>query len=272
MFQAAQRTFNKYLAVARTGFQEGLEYRTEFLINLIGWSVRLMISAFLFAAVYQNRDMIAGYSFKDIVTYFLVVQVLMTFSFIRAEFRICTDIQNGDFSNYLVKPISYIGYLMIAELSKNFVRSWLGIGLFGIIIALIQPEFFVNFPYGEIPLILVSILLSFFVNSILTIIIALLSFWVVSAHRILFMFFAVLSIFSGMLIPIQFFPEALQRFLDFTPFPYIFYYPAKMMIQPGGVNETLRIIGAQIIIIAIEYTIMSIMYRIGIKKYEATGR
>ncbi len=266
------RTLKKYLAVARIGFQEGLEYRTEFFINLIGWSVRLMISVFLFAAVYSGRDVIQGYTFKDMITYFLVIQVLMTFSFIRAEFRICADIQNGDFSNYLVKPISYIGYLMIAELSKNFVRSWLGIGLFGVIIALIQPEFFVNFPYGEIPLILVSILLSFFVNSILMVIIALLSFWVVSANRILFMFFAVLSIFSGMLIPIQFFPESLQRFLDFTPFPYIFYYPAKMMIQPGGLDETFRIIAAQLIIIIIEYAIMALMYRIGIKKYEAVGR
>lgn len=262
----------KYLSIARTGFQEGMEHRIDFFIGLIGWSVRLMISAFLFIAIFESRGTIGGYNFSDTMLYFLVIQVIMTFSFVRVEFNICQDIQEGNLSNYLVKPISYLGYQICSELGRNSVRSAFGVIIFGVIIALFRPEFYLHLPYEQTPVILFSIIGSFFISTFLTSCIALMSFWLVSAQRVIYMFFAIQSIFSGMLIPIPFFPESIQHILSYTPFPYIFYYPAQMIIHPTSTSENLKIIAAQWIIIAIEFIIIQIIYRIGLKKYEATGR
>lgn len=262
----------KYITIARTGFQQGLEHRVDFFIGMIGWSTRLMISAFLFMAVFQDRSTIGSYDFKDTMLYFLIVQVIMTFSFVRVEFNICNDIQNGNFSNYLVKPVSYLAYQISSELGRNLVRSLFGVGIFGLIIALYKPDFYLTLPYSHIPLMAISVLFSFFISTFLTTLIALLSFWLISAQRVIYMFFAIQSIFSGMLIPIQFFPETLQRILSYTPFPYIFYYPAQMMIHPGTAIESVKILGVQLIIIGIELMLVYIMFSVGIKKYEATGR
>ena len=265
-------TIQKYFTIARTGFQQGLEHRVDFFIGLIGWSIRLMISAFLFMAVFQSRATIGSYNFKDTMLYFLIVQVIMTFSFVRVEFNICNDIQNGNFSNYLVKPISYLGYQISSELGRNLVRSLLGVGIFGLIITIFKPDFYTTLPYSHLPFMAFSVLFSFFISTFLTTMIALLSFWLISAQRVIYMFFAIQSIFSGMLIPVQFFPETLQHILSYTPFPYIFYYPAQMMIHPGTAMESVRILGIQLLIIAIEFMFVQIMLRIGMKKYEATGR
>lgn len=262
----------KYYTIARTGFQQGLEHRVDFFIGMVGWSTRLMISAFLFMAVFQHRTTIGNYTFQDTMLYFLIVQLIMTFSFVRVEFNICNDIQNGNFSNYLVKPISYLGYQISSELGRNMVRSLFGVGIFGIIIALFKPDFYINLPYNHLPLMLLSILFSFFISTFLTSLIALLSFWLISAQRVIYMFFAIQSIFSGMLIPIQFFPETFQRILSYTPFPYIFHYPAQMMIHPGTAMENIKILAIQLLIVIIELGFLKIMLSLGMKKYEATGR
>ncbi|MFA7277965.1 MAG: ABC-2 family transporter protein [Candidatus Gracilibacteria bacterium] len=262
----------KYYSIARTGFQQGLEHRVDFFIGIIGWSMRIMISAFLFMAVFQSRASIGNYNFSDTMLYFLVVQIIMTFSFVRVEFNVCNDIQTGDFSNYLVKPISYLSYQIASELGKNIVRSLFGVGIFGVAILLYRPEFYLHLPYLQAPLILLSIIFSFFISTFLTTSIALLSFWLISAHRVIYMFFAIQSIFSGMMIPIQFFPEQFQHILSYTPFPYIFYYPAQMIIHPGTAGGIFHILGAQMIIILIEFIIINAMFAVGMKKYEATGR
>lgn len=267
-----QATLKKYLAVARIGFEDGLEYRTEFFISLLGWSIRLMISLFIFAAMFKGRATIQSMQFSDIVLYFLVIQVVTTFTFTRVSFMICADIQNGNFSNYLVKPVSYLWYCIVSELAKNFVRSWLGIALFGIILFFYNPSFIISFPYSHLPIIAASILCAFFVNTFLMTIIALLSFWIVNANRLLYMFFAILSIFSGMQIPLQLFPEKFQHILNMTPFPYIFYYPTRMITQPGSAIDAIRIIGIQIGIIIIEALIVKTLMHMGIKKYEAVGK
>lgn len=262
----------KYYSIAKTGFQQGMEHRVDFFIGIIGWSTRIMISAFLFMAVFQNKTSIGSYNFSDTMLYFLVVQIIMTFSFVRVEFNICNDIQTGNFSNYLVKPISYLGYQIASELGRNFVRSFFGVGIFGAAILLYRPEFYLHLPYLQTPLIVLSIIFSFFISTFLTTSIALLSFWLISAHRVIYMFFAIQSIFSGMMIPIQFFPEQFQHILSYTPFPYIFYYPAQMIIHPGMTGDIFHILSAQIIIILIEFIVINTMFAIGMKKYEATGR
>lgn len=265
-------TVKKYLAITRTGFEEGVEHRFDFFLSLAGWSVRLLISAFLFLAVFKTQPSIAGYNFSDTMLYFLVIQAIITFTFVRVEFNICNDIQNGDFSNYLIKPVSYLSYQIASELGKNTVRSIIAVFISGIIIGLYRPDFYMHFPIQNLPIMILSIFLAFFVSTFLTTIIALLAFWIVSAHRIIYMFFAVHSIFSGMLIPIAFFPDNIQNILMYTPFPYILYYPAQMMLRPDQPQNNPQIIMAQILIIAIELLVIKAMFYFGMKKYEATGR
>ena len=113
----------KYLAILKTGWQEAFEYRIEFFLSLAGWFVRLAIALFIWAAVFKDQNTVGNYNFESILTYFLLIQIVVTLVFSRVGFQVGEDIHTGDFSNYLTRPISYTLYQIFSELSRNLLKT-----------------------------------------------------------------------------------------------------------------------------------------------------
>lgn len=262
----------KYFAIFRTGWEDALEYRTEFFISLLGWSVRLVLYLFIFHAVFQVNNVIADYTYSDIVVYFLLMQILMAFIFSRSGFAVANAIQTGDFSNFLLKPISYIAYETISEFSKNLLRSLMGGIAFGVILFIVKSSFFLQLSFLSVILAFVSMVIAYLLNQFIVMIIALLAFWIVASSRLLYMFFAILTIFSGMSIPINFYPEKFQNIVYLTPFPYIFYFPSQLLMNRLDFPQILQMFTYQIGFTLLCYLIVKTMLFFGTRKYEAVGR
>lgn len=230
-----------------------------------------MISLFLFAAIFRTRGVIAGMTFSDVMLYFLIVQIITTFLFTRSGFIVCNDIKQGNYANYLTRPLSYIGYTTITEICKNFVRSWFGIVIFGIGALIINPQFIMRIPLQQALVGGVSIILAFLILTWIGSMIGLMSFWIIDSHRFVYMYFGIMSIFSGQLVPLAFFPAGLRAFVEWTPFPYMINYPAQLLIAPQPVATQLHIIGVQLAWVIGEYLILRLMVTRGTKRFESIG-
>ena len=262
---------HKYLHILRLGWLDALEYRTEFFVSVLGWGVRLFIALYLWFAVAEARGgQIGAYSFRTILSYFFIVQIISSFTFSRVGFEIAYDIYRGDFANFMLKPLRYIPFRLVHEMSKNAFRTGIALLLFGTILMFELGG--ISFPIWKIPLVLIAIIASYFLNSFIVVTIALTAFWITNSTRLTFIYFGILTIFSGMIIPIDLFPPKLFAIFQYLPFPYIFFFPAKLIQS----NELTPFLKSGFIIewsfIAVLTAILWLTYRRGVRHFEAVGR
>jgi ABC-2 type transport system permease protein len=81
--------------------------------------------------------------------------------------------------------------------------------------------------------------------------------------------------FSGALLPLTFFPVAVQKIMFFLPFQYVFYIPA--MVYTGNVHmagldfSVSAILSIQALYVIIMFFASDILYRAGIKHFTGVG-
>jgi len=80
-----------------------------------------------------------------------------------------------------------------------------------------------------------------------------------------------LQFFSGMLLPINFMPLALQNVLKYLPFNYFFYEPSRIYLNIYPYGKVLEIIGIQILWIILLYLFFNYFFKKAVKKFEGVG-
>lgn len=261
----------KYISILRLGWLDAIEYRTEFFISVFSWGIRLVIAVFLWIAVAEaNNGVIGSYTATSILQYFFIVQIISSFTFSRVGFDIARDIYRGDFANFLLKPMNYLVFRFIHEISKNAFRTSLGLVIFGSIL------FFslggISLPLWKIPLVLAAVIGAYAVNFCLVAIVALSAFWITNATRLAFIYFGVLTIFSGMIFPIDLFPPKLYEIFQYLPFGYIFFFPAKIIQALSYEPSLMKGIAIQWTTIGALSIFVYAVYRRGVRKFEGVGR
>jgi len=257
----------------KIGWLDAFEYRTEFFIGYLGWFVSLIISVFIWRAVAEGSGgTIGNYNLTGLITYLLIIQILRTFVFSRSGFTINQDIQRGELSNWLMRPVSYLKAQFVIELANNVLRGLMGIVIFGVLILLYNPDLLKTFTTIKILGSIGFMLLGHTISFLLITVVALSAFWVTNANRFLFIYFSFLTIFSGMIIPLDLFPARFLPYISNSPLAYIFYHPAKY-IQSGLPSDALiPVVWHGILYLAILILVVSLIYLRGLRRYEAVGK
>ncbi|MNC23151.1 hypothetical protein D3C75_711670 [compost metagenome] len=105
--------------------------------------------------------------------------------------------------------------------------------------------------------------------------IGLTSFWLVQSAGIRSAFMLVSGIFSGALIPLDFFPHWLQVTQFFLPFQYIAYMPAMVFTghySLGGLELSIQqTVGMQAVAVLITFGFNELVRRLAMKQFTAVG-
>jgi ABC-2 type transport system permease protein len=207
------------LAVART-----LVYRGASIVFLLMSFANTFLNISIWAVAYKNPNFKSSIGFPAFITYFLLallfVQLANSFTAgVIAE----EHIKRGELSIYLLKPFPYFLYMMLLEIPwrlQQFILSLPAVFvlwyLFKDIIRL-SPVHIV-FAFG---IIILSYLLSFLIQ----IIFAMFTFWLGDFHGTGSLLEIMWILFSGIGVPIFFFPPLLLKISFFLPFQYLVYFP-----------------------------------------------
>lgn len=98
---------------------------------------------------------------------------------------------------------------------------------------------------------------------------AMLAFWTERASAIEQFWFLFYLFLSGMLAPLEMFPAAVRAVVLWTPFPYLIYFPASILVEMP-VNYTqgyLTILGWSLILLGLNRW----LWRKGLKQYSGMG-
>ncbi|GGJ48544.1 ABC transporter permease [Deinococcus roseus] len=208
-------------------FQRQITYRAAALAGLATNLFFGFIKAAMVEAYYQNTQILSGMDVKAAVTYTVVTQALLGFLSIFGTFDLMRTIYRGEVATDLLKPISFLGLWM----ARDFGQSVAQLLLRGSVILLVYGLFMdMGFPESPMQWIytVVSLLLGWTVWFVVRFLVNLGAFWSPDARGIARLCYAFTLLLSGLLMPIRLYPEWVQKFAAWTPFPYVLNTPMEI--------------------------------------------
>lgn len=79
------------------------------------------------------------------------------------------------------------------------------------------------------------------------------------------------NILGGMWVPITFFPDQLQKILDYLPFKYEFYFPVMVFQGKLDMSQVYRGLTIEFIWIVTLFFVLKFVWEKGISRFESYG-
>lgn len=267
------RGFSKYLVVFSIGWESEFVYRLSFILWRIRNLFRFFTTFYLWNSIFISNNLVFGYAKSEILTYLFIVQVVSSIIISGRAFDVIGgEIADGKLSNYLVKPISYVGYWLSQDLSNKLLNLIFSIFEIGTLWLILQPTLNITNSFVIIFGFIISCFFAVLINFYLGVVSRLAAFWIPeSTWGISFVVIVLLEIFSGLFFPLNVLPKALENLLQFTPFPYLIYYPAQIILGKLSAIEVFRIIVQSFLWFVILLKITDFVFKKGLLRYSSEG-
>ena len=230
----------KYVPFFKAGMMEELSYKASVLIWVFITVLQLACIVFLWVAVYQSAtDMVInGFTFEQMIVYFVMANIFAFTSLDSPTLHdINTEIKDGTIAISFIKPISYRLRFLSRCLGCCCTRTLI-LGLPSYVVAYVV---FVNMGYmtiasvGDFILhILLFILCAVFAIAIydtIDYICGVLCFYTTAAWGLNQTKNVVINFFSGVLIPLSFFPGNFGKVVEVLPFAGLTQNPVYILTQ-----------------------------------------
>lgn len=241
--------------------------------RLLVWFLIGLISPLILILFWRGANNLGGWTIEEITSYYFLVITVRVFVMSHHEERVALiDIKEGGLTAYLLKPFSYFWIRFFGEFSYRFVQGLFGFLLLFIIVKLLPSYFIFANSVVVILLSMIILFLALFLTFTFKTIVGILAFWMTDARGSFEVVEVLLTLFAGYLMPLAFFPPLIQKFVFFTPFPYMIYLPVIAIEGKLSVLQLIQMAGGQIIWIGIFYFLYHKLWLAGVKKYTAVGQ
>jgi ABC-2 type transport system permease protein len=223
----------KYRALAIAAIQRAIAYRGTTLLSLLSGLVWVAMLYYLWRTVYADRPRLGNFDWGQMRTYILVsyaVSALISFS---SAARILSVVRSGDIAMELLRPVDYLLFQLAQSFGSALIEGLLG-GVIALLLGFSLLEIAPPASASAALLFLFSVGIGFLIKFLITFMVALLCFWTKNGLGLIWAQTAVISLFSGALIPLQLLPGWLQSAALAAPFQGIVYTP--VMIYMGAIE------------------------------------
>ncbi|HEY9736293.1 MAG TPA: ABC-2 family transporter protein [Trichocoleus sp.] len=242
-----------------------VEYRAELLLWVLSGTFPLILMG-VWAQAAQSGEF--GLAPAEFVRYFLAVFMVRQLTVVWVVWEFEREVVEGKLSPYLLQPIDPVWRHFVSHVSERFARLPFAFILIGLFLLLYPEARWWPSPISLL-LALLAVILSFCLRFAMQYTFALLAFWTERASAIEQFWFLIYTFLSGMIAPLELFPEGMQQFVLWTPFPYLIYFPATLLMgQPTNVAQGFA---ATIVWTLLFIGINRWLWRLGLKQYSGMG-
>lgn len=263
---------SKYLQVIKNTWSEMVTYRVNFLM----WRVRMVLQFLtiylLWAAIMPKENPLFGYTYSLMLTYILGTALLSSLVFASRSYEIGDDINQGNLSNFLLRPLNYFLFWLAKDVGDKAMNIIFSIVELTIIFLFVRPPFFIQTSLQYLTPFLLAVGLALILWFIFNILIGLIGFWSEETWAPRFILMIVISFSAGGLFPLDILPSQIFSFLQFLPFSYLLYFPLKIYL---GQLNTISIVSGffiALVWIVLLYFLTRTIWLVGLKTYTAAGR
>jgi ABC-2 type transport system permease protein len=265
----------KYWQIFKISFQQEFAYRLNFILWRVRNVIQILVFFFLWDAVFSGKNTeLFGYNRTQIFTYAFVLIIVRAIVFSVRSNDIAGQIANGELSNMLLKPINYFRYWITRDITFKLLNIFFGAIETVVLVLILKPNiYFQSNPVYFIGF-LVALAIAIFIYFSILMMTSFVPFWIPEiAWGAQFLVTVVATEFlSGATFPIDIFPNIIYQILRLTPFPYLIFMPIKIYL--GNFNYSM--VGQSLLIGFIWCLILGriaiVVWKKGLKVYEAAGR
>ncbi len=224
-----QESLSPYIEYSRLAIQSLLAYRTNYIIGVLTYLIHVAVYYFIYKALYSQGGNINNYSLEDMVTYVSVGWISKSLYLNYIDHEVAGDVQKGRIAVELVKPLDYQFLNYAKGLGQTFFRLIFFTPPIILATALAYPVHPPSSWYNFF-LFLISTFLSVLLYLGLNYLMGLVAVYTVSIVGILYPKNMLIELFSGLLVPIDWFPSWFQTLSSFLPFKYIAFIPLSLYL------------------------------------------
>jgi len=270
----ASRTFSKLLRLywefGRVGFVNTLAYRLRYFTGIVTYFIYVSVYYFIWKAIYEHSTSIEGFDFAHLMTYVGVGWIIRSFYFNTIDQDLAYQVTEGRLAMDLIKPVN----IQLMYVARAAGESIFRLGLLTVPTALVL---FLVYPLRppasawHAGAFLLSAVLSFFIVAAINFAVGTFALRLQSILGLLRAKFFLLELFSGLLLPISFFPGVFQKIFAVLPFEYISYVPMLIYLGKLSGGGLVRAIAVQFFWVAVLLGIGDALWRWSSRKVIIQG-
>ncbi len=255
-------------------FKRAFAYRAEFWLGFVGNALsQFAVAYLLWAAVFAGigaKEM-NGFSLRDLALYYLLIPLVECVVMGAEMSHISDEIYGGTLTRYLLYPVSFFRFKYVSSLAQSLVFA----GQMALVAAAflfffgIPPAFHltgIGFCLGAL-----SVALGTVLYFALAACLEMIAFWADNVWSVMILNRLILHFLGGGLLPLVFFPSAIQSILGFTPFPYLISFPLRFLMGGMAADEAAFGFGVMVFWIGALYALAFWIWRRGSRQYSGVG-
>ena len=259
-------------SVAFVTFKEWGAYRSHSMVSIFVGPVYFIVQYFIWTSVYGDAQSINGMELPQMIRYFGATALIGYLTMDFADWNLDMLIRTGRFLTYSLRPMDH----RLFAFSQKVGHRILGFIVEFIPCFLIFTLLFkIDMSPAYIGWTILSVVLAYFMTFFVHYCLGMLSFWIIQTGGIRSVYALLTSIFSGMFIPLVFFPKILQFIGFFLPFQYTAYVPAMVFLghySLGDIQLSIpAIVGIQAIAVIAAFLLSELMYKAAMRQFTAVG-
>ncbi|MEA5502807.1 ABC-2 family transporter protein [Halotia wernerae UHCC 0503] len=260
-----KKMIRKALTLLSVYYAYMVEYRAELILWVLSGSLPIILMGVWIKAAQGGRFSLTSVDFaRYFLTVFIVRQI--TVAWVIYEFE--REVVEGKLSPRLLQPLDPVWHHVASHLSERIARIPFALLLI-VLFFLLYPQAFWVPSLGQILLFTVAVALAFILRFIIQYTFAMFAFWTERATSLENLWLLFYLFLSGLIAPLDVFPEPIRTVVLFTPFPYLIDFPASLLVGlPVDIGRGfVSIIGWILIFLGAN----RLLWRAGLKRYSGMG-
>jgi ABC-2 type transport system permease protein len=242
-----------------------VEYRAELILWVLAGSLPIILMGVWIQAAQGGQF---GLTSVDFARYFLAVFLVRQFTVVWVIWEIEREVVEGKLSNRLLQPIDPVWHHIAAHVSERAARIPFAILLVGLFFILYPQAFWIP-SLGTLLLFSFVVVLAFILRFVIQHTFSIFAFWTERASAIENFWFLFFLFLSGMIAPLEVFPEPVRAVVLLTPFPYLINFPASILVGiPVNLTQGLVSMLGWIVLFLV---LNRWLWRQGLKRYSGMG-
>jgi ABC-2 type transport system permease protein len=267
MSAAPWRTLRALPTLWRVGVAETLAYRAEFLVWILTTTQPLIMLG-LWTSVARLQPF-AQYSSADFVAYFLAALIVRQLTGNWVAWQISEDVRSGAMAMRLLRPIHpFLAYAVSHAAAIPF-RSLIAVPV-AVILLVSSGSGALTADPVRLALAIPSIALAWLITFALMFVIGALAFFLTQTMAIANLYFALYSLFSGYLMPLELLGPV-AKIARWLPFRFMLSAPVELITRTQHRDDLVRLLGGQAAWAAITLAAALVLWRRGVRRFEAVG-
>lgn len=256
------------LAVARVVMRTNLTYRERWVSLAFSGLMPVIVAGLVFRALMafpSGLRLTEMFGEGALDMYYIVISIIVVLSQVLLHEEISLRVREGTFSSILLLPVS--GHeLLLGSLLGNVAFVWPAAVALAAIAYFFLGVAFIGISGFLFAVIIIS--LCIILQGIVSALIGSGAFWFVHTSGVFAFAMLLMNFFGGMIVPLRVLPKILQTIAAYLPFRFIYASPAEFITGHGVL---LPLMGMQILWIAILSLVLCVVWRTGLRSFDASG-